>query len=277
LESHWHGLYANLIAAPPIDRRGSFIKVSEPARRLNDNRVVQGLWIGSTLSIMERLSIKSFLDNGHEYHLYTYDELKDVPAGTVIKDGNEILPASAIFKYKDRPSYSAFSNFFRYKLLLERGGWWVDSDVVCLRPFDFPDEYVVSSQKSDTGDVANVGALKAPQGSEAMAYAWNVCQTKRRDKLVWGEIGPVLMREIVQKYRLDKYQKPYYIFCPIHFSDWDKVLRPYVAALPEGAYAIHLWNEMWRLEKQDKNGVYHRACIYEQLKAKYLTRSLAHC
>jgi hypothetical protein len=30
---------------------------------VNNNRVVQGLWIGSTLSVMENLSIKSFLDN----------------------------------------------------------------------------------------------------------------------------------------------------------------------------------------------------------------------
>ena len=160
MESHGHGLYTNLIAAPPIDRRGSFIKVSEQAPRLNDNRVVQGLWIGSPLSIMERLSIKSFLDNGHEYHLYTYDELKDVPAGTVIKDGNEILPASAIFKYKDRPSYSAFSNFFRYKLLLERGGWWVDTDVICLKPFDFPEEHVFATEKLDEREVVSRAELE---------------------------------------------------------------------------------------------------------------------
>ena len=38
--------------------------------------IIQGLWIGETLSTMEYLSIKSFLDNGHEYHLYTYGEVK---------------------------------------------------------------------------------------------------------------------------------------------------------------------------------------------------------
>ena len=105
--------------------------------------IIQGLWIGAELSVMEQLSIASFLRNGHEYHLYTYAELANVPAGTVIRDANEILPAAAIFQYKDRPSYAGFSNFFRYKLLLERGGWWVDSDLVCLRPFDFTVEYFI--------------------------------------------------------------------------------------------------------------------------------------
>ena len=49
------------------------------------NRTVQGLWIGSELSAMERMSINSFLMNGHEYHLYVYDEVKQVPDGAVIK------------------------------------------------------------------------------------------------------------------------------------------------------------------------------------------------
>jgi hypothetical protein len=86
------------------------------------NKVIQGLWIGPELSVMEQLSITSFLRNGHEYHLYVYDEVKHIPDGTVIKKADDILPPSRIFKYKDRPSYAGFANFFRYKLLLERGG-----------------------------------------------------------------------------------------------------------------------------------------------------------
>lgn len=234
----------------------------------NNNRIVQSLWIGSSLSVMEKLSITSFLKNAHEYHLYTYDELPNVPAGTVIRDANEILPASAIFQYKDRPSYAGFANFFRYKLLLERGGWWVDTDVVCLHPFDFSEEHVFSSEINAGQEIATSGIIKAPVASEAMAYAWSVCQSKKVSKLVWGETGPRLMHEVVKKFRLDKYQKPYYIFCPI--SDWQKVLEPYVAAIPEAAYAVHLWNSSWQLGDQDKDAEYHPACIYEQLKTRYL-------
>jgi hypothetical protein len=88
------------------------------------NRIVQGLWIGPELSVMEQLSIASFLRNGHEYHLYVYGEVKNIPMGTRVKDGDEeILPVSMIFQYRREKSYSAFSNFFRYRLLLERGGW----------------------------------------------------------------------------------------------------------------------------------------------------------
>ncbi len=61
------------------------------------NKIIQGLWIGDRLSTMEALSIKSFLNNGHEYHLYTYSHVDNIPLGTIVKDGNEILPESEIF------------------------------------------------------------------------------------------------------------------------------------------------------------------------------------
>ena len=50
---------------------------------------------------MERMSIASFLANGHAFHLFVYSDVKDVPAGAVLRDGNEILHASSIFRYRD--------------------------------------------------------------------------------------------------------------------------------------------------------------------------------
>jgi mannosyltransferase OCH1-like enzyme len=237
------------------------------------NRTIQGLWIGSELSVMERLSIISFLQNGHEYHLYVYDELPNVPAGTVVKDANAILPASRIFKYKHRPSYAGFANHFRYRLLVQLGGWWADTDVVCLRPFDFPDEYVFASELAYEKILVNNGILKVPAASEVMDDAVRVCETKDPQQLVWGETGPRLLTELIVKYGLSPYQKPYSVFCPI--TDWHKLIEPYVAAVPPDAYAIHLWNSFWQFEPQDKNADYHPACIYEQLKTKYLCTTSA--
>ena len=179
------------------------------------NRVVQSLWIGSDLSAMEHLSISSFLKNGHQYHLYVYDNIGNIPAGTVVNDGEEILPSSMIFQYKQHKSYSAFSNFFRYKLLLEKGGWWIDTDLVCLKPFDFPEEYVFSSERAAGREFINSGAIKAPAASDLLAYAWETCQTKNREELVWGEIGPRLMAEAINKFSLERYVKHYDVFCPI--------------------------------------------------------------
>ena len=237
---------------------------------IESNKVIQGLWIGSELSVMEQLSISSFLLNGHDYHLYVYDDLKYIPAGTIVMDANEILPSSRVFQYKHRPSYAGFANFFRYKLLLERGGWWADSDTICLKPFDFPGDYVFSTEINHKGrEVVNNGATKAPRGSEMMAYAWDVCQRKNPARLVWGETGPRLMSKAVKRFRLDKYKMSHQVFCPIDYEEWHKVLQPGFGLSFEGTYAIHLWNEMWRIAGQDKNARYHESCIYEKLKRTY--------
>ena len=235
------------------------------------NRTVQGLWIGSEMSAMERMSINSFLMKGHEYHLYVYDEVKQVPDGAVIKDGNEILPSSMIFLYKDYASYSGFSNFFRYKLLLDKGGWWADTDLICLKPFDFQEEHVFASEIINDEVLITSGVIKAPAGSRAMQYAWQVCQTKNPQQLVWGETGPKLMAETVREFSLEAYVKPCTVFCPVSVLDWHKVREPDGDfKFAETTRAIHLWNEAWRRTGHDKNASYHPDCLYEKLKRKYL-------
>ena len=106
------------------------------------SNTIQTLWVGDTLSTMERLCLSSFVHHGHETHLYTYSDIDNVPEGVVVKDGNEILPESMIFEYKNYKSFSGFSNYFRYKLLTENGGYWVDTDVVCMKPFNFEEPFV---------------------------------------------------------------------------------------------------------------------------------------
>ena len=234
------------------------------------NNVIQGLWIGPELSPMEQLSISSFLQNGHEYHLYVYDAVQNVPARVVINDANEILPASRIFQYKHQASYAGFANFFRYKLLLERGGWWVDTDVVGLKPFDFADEYVFASENDVIREAISSGIIKAPAGSEVMAYAWQVGDAKDPQQLKWGETGPRLMTDAVSRFRLERYRKPCHYFSPVNYMDWRSVLVPDAQGLiHENSYAIHLWNEMWRAAGQDKTATYDPNCLYEQLKARY--------
>jgi len=110
--------------------------------------IIQGLWIGDSLSKMEQLSIKSFLDNGHEYHLYTYGDVKNIPKGTIIKDGNEIVSKNEIYTYKNG-SYSAFSNLFRFTMLYKKGGYWADTDLVCVKKIDIDNPYVFSSEPID--------------------------------------------------------------------------------------------------------------------------------
>ena len=125
------------------------------------SHIIQSLWIGEPLSKLEQLSIKSFIDNGHEYHLYVYDNIGNIPNGTIVKNANEILNKSEIFYYKNG-SVSAFSNLFRFTLLYKKGGYWVDTDLICTKPFLFEQDFVISCEPDQTYQniFINAGLLK---------------------------------------------------------------------------------------------------------------------
>jgi hypothetical protein len=228
--------------------------------------VVQSMWIGPRLSAMEQLSIESFLRQGYEFHLFTYGEVDAVPLGTRVCDGREILPRERIFLYRDFPSVSGFSNFFRYKLLLERGGWWVDTDMVCVRPLAFDGEHVFASELSKLARHVSSAAIRAPRGSEVMAYAWEICQEKDPSALRWGETGPALLGAAVERFSLEAAVQPPAVFCPLPYNDWRRALDADAPEFPPETVAVHLWNEMWRRDGCDKDARYDPRCLYERLK-----------
>ena len=231
---------------------------------------IHSLWIGEYLSIMERLSIVSHLKVGHEYHLWTYAPL-EVPEGVILEDGNEILPEPDIFCYSGPSeegggSVSAFSNWFRYKLLLERGGWWCDTDVVALKPFNFNQEYVIASERPrpwrEDEPSATTCVIKSPAGSKLMQYCWESCQSIGKD-VSWGVVGPKLLTESVSENHLSDAVVPSWVFCPLDWWQYEEVFLD----TPVGkSYAVHLWNEMWRRDGIDKDATFDDICLYERLK-----------
>lgn len=236
-----------------------------------DKVVIQGLWVGDRLPVMQQLSVASFLANGHDFHLYAYSELANVPRGAVLKDAAEIIPQSEVFKNARFSTFAAFSDFFRYKLLLDRGGWWADVDMVCLRPFEFEDPFVFSSEHELALEQTNTGVIKAPPGSDVIAYAWESCNKKDKAKLAWDEVGPTLLREAVRKFGLQRFVRPAIAFCPLPSYLWKSVLSPSEQfRFQASTFAIHLWHELWRREDFDINATYAPGCLYEQLKAVYL-------
>lgn len=268
---------------------------------MNDyqNKVIQGLWVGGELSLMEQLSIQSFLKNGHEYHLYTYEDIKNIPPGTTVKDGNEILPADEIFTIKSGwgiGSYSGFADLFRVHLLKERGGWWVDTDIICLKHFDFESDYVISSShEGEWGDLANNCVLKLPPDSSLANYLVQVCHQKKLEDTGFGELGPGLIQKAIAELGYEKHIVSHGAFCPITWRAVKRIVYPKQKLTPEkvvediknqirpflrhhqrpgritqNSYALHLWNEVWRQNSLDKNAQYDKKCLYERLKGKYL-------
>src|ERR1035441_4109576 len=160
-----------------------------------ENRVIQMLWIGPRLSKMEQLSIRSFQAHGHEVHLYVYGLVENIPEGTIVKDGNEVVAESRI---KDFRYLAQFSNLFVYKLLLDNGGYFSDCDNVCLRPLDFPEPYVFYRDADQS--TVTAALCKCPKDSPLMQRCYDTVNNLSPDQLqrsAYQALGPDLTRKLI--------------------------------------------------------------------------------
>lgn len=257
-----------------------------------ENNPIQSLWVRGRLTTMEKLCIKSFLENGHEFHLYTYDEVSGVPGGAIIRDGREILSEDKIFTYQTEGfgegELAGFADWFRYVLLYKKGGWWVDTDVVCTKKFDFEKNKIMATTYTDDGrPTASNCVMKLPKEDELLKYCIDICENIRVDKIDFGDTGPVLVKKGIERLGLQSYTVPPHVFCPInyhYFEDlvsppigfWKRLKRRFWHSIPvgrirESTHSVHLYNQMWKDAGLDKEGTYPPGSIYEKLKRRYLS------
>lgn len=236
----------------------------------NSNAIIQSFWVGPRLGPMEVLCIHSYLENGHDFHLYTYEEVQNVPKGTIIKDANKIIRRNEI--YVDAfGGYVNLSNQFRYTLLYKIGGWWVDMDTVCLKPFDFEEEYIFSSETSDPYKryLVNTTYIKSQPGAKFLKDCLDFLNARGHENIHWGELGVNLISRMIFRNGLGKYVKPPVYFCPVSPYHVKGLISNTNYALPDAAYALHWWNEIWRRMGLDKNNSFPVNSIYEKMKREF--------
>ena len=227
---------------------------------------VFSLWIGPTLSILEQTCINSFLEKGTAFILYIYDNLENVPVGTIIRDANTVVPFSEYSKY-DNPSY--FSNLFRYTLLYELGGIWVDMDLICIQPIDLSSEYIFSSELKNDEQHTNAGIIGCPPKTALM----HDCKTEvqrivyNKRPIKHGQLGPKVLKNYVSKHELDHYVLPPYVFCYFGFREVHSIFNDTTDEL-EDATCIHLWNNVLSKEGIDKTAPL-KGSLYDNLTTLY--------
>ena len=223
-----------------------------------NNKIVSSLWIGE-IGPIEYLSIKSFIENGYTFCLYTYKSVGQVPNGTILLDANKVIPYEVLEQYEG--TISSFADMWRYKLLSE-GGCWVDLDMVCLRPLP-EDPYLYSSEhtiqkggrKSRLHYVPNIGILRAPSNNHIFPNLYRkVKDTKPTENI-----------SHMRTYRryLDFYNQSNKValpddYCPVPWANAKEIfteplgdfkskygmkIKP-VEWILENSYCIHLWRNL---------------------------------
>ncbi|PLX06549.1 MAG: hypothetical protein C0596_14555 [Marinilabiliales bacterium] len=232
-----------------------------------ENITVNALWIGKKLMPTELLTIRSYIDHGHKFVLWAYDNIETtLPDGLIIKDASDVIPKERVFNYKNsnqfghgKGSYAGFSDIFRYKLLYEYGGWWTDMDVTCLKPLDFEEGYVFRTHHS-LPMVGNV--MKCPAGCELMKKCFDEASEKvDENNTDWHLPIEILVNNVIDL-GLEKYIR--------EFSNPDSwnLIRKFLKkghSIPENWYIIHWVNEEWRRNKIPKNVSIGKSMLYQYM------------
>ena len=218
-------------------------------------------WHGKALSLYEYACISSFVKNGFDVNVYSYDELR-LPGGSFLCDATEILPITDLKKYTQaglKGNLAAFSDAFRYQLIKKKGGWWFDSDVLCLASSDdFVEIFKNKEIKLSLGyqaqnDVA-VGVLYIDD-NDLLQTIIDRLESVGTD-FQWGEIGPKLVTGIINELDINHLVDPKYYFYPI-YKNFQKMFDPlsveWCKERVSKSFTLHLWNDLLRRYKIPKN------------------------
>lgn len=251
----------------PTDHPTSLVK--EAPEILEKN--VHGMWIGTQLSNMELLTIHSFIVNGYTFHLWLYDQLETpLPNEVILHDAATIIPKDKIFRYKNssqfghgKGSVAGFSDIFRYKLLYEHGGWWVDMDVTSLVPFDVKSSYFFRTHNS-LKVVGNI--MKVPAKSTLMLNCYNeAIASVDENNSDWHKPIEILERNIVDL-GLDKFI--YDGYCNLDNFEELEQFYYYGNSFPEKWKFVHWTNEAIRNYGLQKDYSFYNS-TYQQLLFHY--------
>ena len=229
---------------------------------------LNSLWFEGRLGYMERLSIASARAAGHPITLFSYrpETLRGVPDGVEVRDAREVMNDERRVRLFDGRYKALGSDFFRYELFAKSLGYWIDLDVVILRPLQFDSDHVFGWEHETS---INGAVLYLPPTSpilrdlraipeknwrppffgprRTLLYYWRRASrgTVLLEDLPWGSAGPALITYLAHKYGMLDLAQPREAFYPVPYDRAEDLFAEanIVDSLitPE-TRAIHLWH-----------------------------------
>lgn len=214
----------------------------------------QTFWGGRRITPFEVLCLRSFTSAGHTVDLYTYDEVPVLP-GVTIRNARMVLPQSS---YREDSCFEhhpgVFSDHFRYKLLYEGGGWWIDTDVMLVGEVA---KTVWSCFAYQDHERVNNAIMKfAPHDPVMRECLEETIRMRDAGPVEWGDTGPNLLTLKLRRHRLLPLAGRPTEYYPISFDTIRDILNPermrFVKMKLEGATFLHLWNAVLIRDGVDK-------------------------
>jgi hypothetical protein len=264
---------------------------------------ISALWMEGSLSFLEQLCLKSFVDAGHDVRLYHYGPLQNVPDGIELADAGEILSRTNFLTHQRTGSPALHSDLFRYKMLEKNDRTiWADTDAYCMKKFQTPTGHFFGweSEKHING-----GVLGLPQDSDALRelleftsdefaiptwYDEEYTRTLKEaadsgnpihaSEQPWGVWGPHAVTHFLHKTGEAKYALPQECLYPFTYRDRRKMLKrkfdisPYITP---NTYSVHLYGRRMRARLVEKEGgePHHKSLLGLLLKKHNIDPKLA--
>jgi len=208
------------------------------------NQLFSTFWYGNELPPLHWACLSSFIQHGHRLKVFSYLEL-ELPDGVLFEDARQIIDEEELFEFED--SFSAFSNIFRYRLLLAEGCWWVDTDVYCLKE-DIPDcRYAWAREDQDR---INGALLRFPSEDPTLEAILSDALKIGKNISSWGELGPILLTKHLADKEFAGHFGSTEAFYPIHWLETHLFWMPdgydQVLSRCKDAPFVHLWGESFK-------------------------------
>ena len=244
-----------------------------------DLPVARSFWFGNPITWIGFLSMQSYLSQGHSFELYAYEDIS-VPEGVSLKDANELIPESESFEMLNsidgiRGRFTTFSNVFRYKLIHDKGGMWVDLDSICVKSIDInhPTGLLFASERARTGlEINNCNIWVSDPGHPVLAALYSKAMSADQSSLHHLSFNKKFILDVfdVMGYDWTLYVAPVEWFCPI---PWYNIQTIFSSSSDEPArslcnqsYAIHLFNNVIEAD--------HRDLLHRPMKSRSLISDL---
>lgn len=235
---------------------------------------IGSLWIEGPLSWLEQASISSFVALGHDYTLFTYGEVENVPEGARIRDAREIWPNDSIIVHGKENSPAIHADVFRAILTADTDIVWADTDILALRPFPAALKWFIGYETDNKLGNAIMGFPRGAQTSRRLREfltspapipEWfnergrkNLLALLEREgslnlgDLTWGTTGPAALTYYAGATGEIAHAQPPGRFFPVSFNERKMLVDPKLAdALEarlqdEDVLCVHLYSRWMR-------------------------------
>jgi hypothetical protein len=203
---------------------------------------------------------------GHPVQVWSYSPEKLnflQPHGIEVRPADEVLPRELFRRIVDSAEIRYFSDIFRYAILYEHGGLWMDSDVVLLRPFPFQGDHFLNLQwrGGHAGHFicGNVMYGKPFSRHFRNLYEMSIEQFAGAGGKAFGDIGPKLLSHYVMSEEGRELRERVFspmLFNPIDWTEVDRFNQPITALADylndDRVYGVHLWNARTNAQLRDE-------------------------